>query len=227
MPADTWVRGALRRGSIACGGLGVWWLAACSAPQPVEPPAPPTAQPTQAPAPAPAPAPEPVVPPAEQVEPADLAARHLLAYDERLRQMSAGEVAAEVNRLGAQVTSTDPPASADVVLALALALAQQHNPGDLARAATLLEPLVQDASPEPRPWQALARLLAGRIAEERRLEDELERQAAQRRDTQRTILQLTEKLEALKAIERSMTSRPGGAAPPAAGTEAPAQPRTP
>src|SRR5882762_8116564 len=114
----------------------------------------------------------------------------------------------------------DAAGSADHVLALALALAQEHSPGDLARAASLLEPITQATSPEPQPWQPLARLLAARIAEERRLEDELERQSSQRRDTQRTIQQLSEKLEALKAIERSMTAHPA-ATPPAGSAPGP------
>jgi hypothetical protein len=84
-----------------------------------------------------------------------------------------------------------------------------------------------------RPWQPLARLLAGAIDEQRRLEDLLDQQAAQRRDTQRAIQQLTEKLEALKAIERSMNTRSTGAprasAPVAKGTveAAPAPGRAP
>jgi hypothetical protein len=41
---------------------------------------------------------------------------------------------------------------------------------------------------------------------------------AQRRDTQRAIQQLTEKLEALKAIERSMTGHPSAASPPGPGS---------
>ncbi len=132
-------------------------------------------------------------------------------------------MAAEIARLGAEVSPTDSTASPDAVLDLALALAQQHNPGDLARATSLLEPITQAIKPELQPWQPMANLLAETIAEQRRLEDQLERQAAQRRDTQRAIQQLSEKLEALKAIERSMTSRaPGTAAP---GTE-PAPPAT-
>jgi hypothetical protein len=155
-----------------------------------------------------------VVPPQpDAVDAADRAARRLLAYHERLRQMSSIDVAAEVNRLGALVSSADAPATPDDALALALALTQEHNAGDLARASSLLEPLAQDASPAPQPWRPLARLLLARIAEQRRLEEQLDKMTAQRRDTQRAIQQLTEKLEALKAIERSMTAHP--APPPA------------
>jgi hypothetical protein len=161
-------------------------------------------------------------PPAEPVDSADLAARRLLACHERLRQMSPADLSAEITRLGALAASANPSDPPDDVLALVLALAQEHGPGDLARAANLLDSLQQRAYPNPQPWQPLARLLAARIAEERRLEDELDRQMSQRRDTQRAIQQLTEKLEALKAIERSMTARPA-ASPPAGPGSPPAE----
>jgi hypothetical protein len=217
MPPSAFMRGAA---SCLCGVLCALCLSACSLFQPAPPPPPPPAPAAPQPAaPAPPPAPEPAQP---QADPADLAARHMLDYHERLRRMSPSDVTAEVTRLGAVVSSVDPPASPDDVLALVLALMEEHNPGDLARAASLLEPLEQAASPEPQPWRRLARLLADHIAEQRRLEDELDRQAGQRRDTQRTIQQLTEKLEALKAIERSMTAHSAGSPPGAAPGSAPA-----
>jgi hypothetical protein len=154
----------------------------------------------------------------DAVDAADRAARRLLAYHELLRQISSTDVAAEVNRLSGVVSSADAPASPDDVMALALALVQEHNAGDLARASGLLEPLAQDTSAAPQPWQPLARLLLARISEQRRLEEQLDKMTAQRRDTQRAIQQLTEKLEALKAIERSMTAHPAAASPPGPGS---------
>jgi len=217
------IRGDRPRRRSVCAGLSALCAAACALTQPAPPPTPaPPAAAAPQPAPAPAPPPPPVLEPAakpqsDPVTAADRAARHLLAYNERLRQMSPADLAAEVNRLSALVSSADAPATADDVLALVLALVQEHNPGDLARASSLLEPLTLDTSPESQPWRPLARLLAGRIAEQRRLEEQLDRLTAQRRDTQRAIQQLTEKLEALKAIERSMTTQPATTAP-AAGT---------
>jgi hypothetical protein len=221
----------------ACGALGALWVAACAplhpAVQSPAAPAPPAQASSPAPPPAPPPAPEPAPQPqADPVNSADLIARRLLAYHERLRRMPPADVAAEVARLSAKIAPADPPDPPDDVLALVLALAQEHGPGDLARAASLLDSLQQRASPETQPWQPLARLLAARIAEERRLEDELERQMGQRRDTQRTIQQLTEKLEALKAIERSMTAHPATTSPagpgsPPAEAAPPASPKAP
>lgn len=206
--------------------MGVLLLQACMSP-------PPKPVPAAAPVPAEAPAPRVVVVPAPpaQPEPADLAARRLLAYHEQIRQMSAQDLANEINRLSAAVSATPTAAPPDAVLELALALAQQHNGGDVARAVALLEPIARSSAPELAPWQPLARLLLGRVLEQRRLEDAVNREAARNRDQQRTLQQLNEKLEALKAIERSMANRPpgGGPAPatPAPPAASPPAPKTP
>lgn len=205
--------------------LGVLLLQACMSapprpapapsPPPVEAPAPPKVVVVQAPA---------------QPEPADLAARRLIAYHEQIRQLSPQDLANEINRLNAAVSATPTAAPPDVVLELALALSQQHNGGDVARAVALLEPITKSSAPELAPWQPLARLLLGRVLEQRRLEDLVNREAVRNRDQQRTLQQLNEKLEALKAIERSMSSRPTGGAPapgatpPPAGSTPPAAP---
>lgn len=111
-----------------------------------------------------------------------------------------------------------------VLLEQALGLAQSRNPADMARALAMLEALARSPLPEQQPWQPLARLLVARLGEQRRLEEQLERQATQLRDSQKTVQQLNEKLEALKAIERSLTQR---AAPPptALPSSAPAAPQ--
>jgi hypothetical protein len=175
----------------------------------------PAPQPKPAPVEAPASAPKVVLVPAPPPppEPADLAARRFLAYHEQIRQLSPGDLANEINRLNAVVSATATAAPADAVLELALALSQQHNGGDLARAVALLEPITKSSAPEMTPWQPLARLLLARVIEQRRLEDALARESARNRDQQRTLQQLNEKLEALKAIERSMTTRPAGVPP--------------
>ncbi len=201
--------------SLASSVMGALLLQACMAPQPAPTPMPPP--------PPPAPPQVVVVPaPPYPPEPADLAARRLLAYHEQLRQLSGAELANEINRLNAAVSATPTAAPPDAVLELALALAQQHNGGDVARAIALLEPITRSSAPELAPWQPLARLLLGRVLEQRRLEDALAREVNRNRDQQRTLQQLNEKLEALKAIERSMASRPAPAPAPAA--PAPATP---
>jgi hypothetical protein len=199
-------------------------LQACTTPPP-KPASPPAPKPAPV---EPPPAPKVVAPaPPPQPEPHDAAARRLLAYHEQIRQMSPQDLANEINRLNAAVSATPTAAPPDVVLELALALAQQHNGGDVARAVALLEPITKSGAPELAPWQPLARLLLGRVLEQRRLEDALNRETARNRDQQRTLQQLNEKLEALKAIERSMANRPTGGVPPVPAAATPPAASTP
>ncbi len=143
------------------------------------------------------------------LEPSDNAARHVLAYHDRVRQMSAAELPQELNRLNAA------PGGPATILETALALGQTRNNGDLAKGLSLLESLLRIQSPELQPWHPIARLLATRFAEQRRLEEQIERLNLQLRDNQREssrkLEQINEKLEALKAIERSLTVRSNAA----------------
>jgi hypothetical protein len=183
--------------------------AGCAGLPPPAQPAPAPAAAGPAPTPPPAPAPEPPAPP-PQPDPgaqADAAARRLITFSERLRELSPAELAREQARL------TDAPADPAQTLELALLLGSGRSNGDLPRALALLEPLARPGAPAP--WQALARLLHGRLAEQRRLEEQLERQGQQLRDQQRRIEQLGSQLEALKAIERSLNARPQSPAAPA------------
>jgi len=103
---------------------------------------------------------------------------------------------------GRDTGSADPQLS----LELALLLALQRQNGDLARALSLVEPLQRAGAPAA--TQPLARLLYSRLAEQRRLEEQLERQAQTVRELQRRADQLAAQLEALRAIERSLNTRP-------------------
>lgn len=191
---------------------------------PVQAPAPVVAPPP-APAPQPAPLPAPPAPAPAPPEPADTAARRLLLYNEQLRQLPAAELANEIGRLNGALGSASPVQAAAVTVELALALAQTRSPADTVRALALLDPIARTPSADQQPWQALARLLVARIGEQRRLEEQLERQAAALRESQRNVQQLNEKLEALKAIERSLNNRPPAAAtPPAASGTTPSRP---
>ncbi|MDQ3060952.1 MAG: hypothetical protein M3R45_15785, partial [Pseudomonadota bacterium] len=148
-------------------------------------------------------------PPADGVE-------RLLAYADRVRGLSAAELAQEIARLG------NPPTPAEQ-LQLALALSQLHQAPELGRAQELLSRVISNAAPQAQPLHALARLLAARYGEQRRLEEQLEKQTQQVREVQRRLDQTHERLEALKAIERSLTSRP-----PAPAASSPAsRPRRP
>jgi len=202
-----------RAGHGTCAALLSFWLAACGTA--------PTATAYEGATPmvaadvSPAPPPPAVTPVPVQPSPADppvvLDARTppvpdvltaLLTYAERLRALSSTELAAEI------VVQGDPGNVPLRQMQLALALAQTHAPVDTARALGLAQRVVAHPGPESVPLKPLARLLANRLANQRRLEDAAERQAQQLRDAQRRIEQLSDRLEAMRAIERSLTTRP-------------------
>ncbi|MCZ2497813.1 hypothetical protein GN316_13700 [Xylophilus sp. Kf1] len=139
----------------------------------------------------------------------------LLGYADRVRVMSLGELGAELARLNDM-----PEASrgAYAELQLAIVLGQTRQPQDMQRAIGLLQRLANAAGEDARRLQPMGRLLAARYAEQRRVEDLLDRQNATVRDMQRRMDQLNERLEAVRAIERSLTrSNGGGATAPAGG----------
>lgn len=205
----------LRAWALAGGSLA---LAACTALQPAPPPAP-----VPPPPPAPVPVPPPPPPPPPPVaDPSEGVARRLLAYNEQLRQLSQAELGQELTRLNALVSANAQAASPQLVMELSLALTHARNNGDIARAAALLDPIVKSTNPDIAPWQPLARLLSVRLVEQRKLEEQLDRQGLQLRETQRNLQQTNDKLEALKAIERSLTARPPSAPVKSAATPPPA-----
>lgn len=203
-----------RHGAVALTLALLTLLSGCTtlapAPDPAPAPSAPIPPPDPVPAPAPPPTPVPVaVAPAPAPSTRDLAdqvARQILAASERLRALPNAELVREVVRL------SEAPASPSTTLEMALGLGLTRNPGDIARAIGVLDPIGRSSSPELAPWQPWARLLLARYAEQRRVEEQLERQGQQVRELQRRIDQLGSQVEALKAIERSMAPRP--AAPP-------------
>lgn len=144
------------------------------------------------------------------------AVTRVLAYADRIRSLSSAELNQEVARLG----NAYIPANQ---LQLALALAQLRQTPELIRAQELLTRLLANTDAEAQALHPLARLLAARYGEQRRLEDQLDKQNQQTREVQRRLDQTNERLEALKAIERSLTSRsPSPASPASAAASAPA-----
>lgn len=135
-----------------------------------------------------------------------VAAYALASYTERLRNMPPNELSAELARLA---PSTAPQAQ----LQLALALAQVQQLPELIRAQESVAKVLDNSSDEAKALHPLAKLLGLRLSEERRLEDLLDKQNQQVKDLQRRLDQTTERLEALKAIERSLVSRPTPALP--------------
>ena len=185
-----------RRGAVLA-ALFAAVLAGCAAPKPPPPPPPPPV----------------VVAPVVKCDPPreaqDLAARHLLATQDRLSALNTAD-------LGAEATRNIDGATVEQQMDQALALSMTHNAGDLARSQAILDQVLHNNAPQADPWRALARLLAYRLGEQRRAEDAAERNAQQlrdaQRDNQRKLDDANSKLEALKAIERSLNTRQ----PPAA-----------
>ncbi len=179
----------------------------------VSPPLPPPTMAAPPPAPPPAAAPaEPVVTsPVQGALPGGIrtdssaTTTALLAFAERLRRLAPPELAQEVQRLSDKPENTRVPADD---LQLAMALAHTRNGADLVRAQALLQKLLANTRDEARGLHPLAGLLAMRYGEQRRVEEQLERQATQLREQQRRIDQLNERLEAVRAVERSLAPRP-------------------
>jgi len=181
----------------ALAALAALSLAGCAVPKPVPPPPPPP----------------PVVAPVVRCDPPreaqDLAARHLLATEDRYSALNTADLTAEAAR------SIDG-ATVEQQMDQALALSMTHGAGDLGRAQGLLDQVLHNNAPQADPWRSLARLLAYRLAEQKRAEDAAERGAQQlrdaQRDNQRKLDDVNAKLEALKAIERSLNTRQSPAA---------------
>lgn len=175
--------------------------------------------------PAPAPEPEPAAPlvlataPVTVVQaPATVAppvhpADELLAYAENVRALPAQELAQEIARLG------EPGEAAPRLLRLAIALGVARSNVNNIRAQVLLQRALAQNTPEAQALHPLARLLLAQQGDARRAEEQLERQAQQLRDAQRRIDQLNDRLEAVRAIERSV--------PPARPASAPANGQRP
>ncbi|PKO67744.1 MAG: hypothetical protein CVU22_11085 [Betaproteobacteria bacterium HGW-Betaproteobacteria-16] len=139
----------------------------------------------------------------------------LLEHAERLRSFTPAELQAHIATLG------DPGSNPVRQMQLALALSYTHQPPDTARALGLLQRVINHPSPESATLKPLARLLAAKLMDQRRLEDAVDRQSQQLRDSARRIEQLNERLEAMRAIERSLIPRPP---PPASNGNRPSTP---
>lgn len=177
-------------------------LAGCSAPPTRSAPEPAL---VASPAPAPALPPAGSAPlatpaPAGATAPAPLLAA--LGYAERVRSLPAPELTQEIQRLGERSYA---PLEATQ---LALALGQSRTAANQSRAQSLLQRVIADPAAEPQGLQPFARLLSAQIAEQRRADEQAERQAQQLREAQRRIDQLNDRLEAVRAIERSLPGPP-------------------
>jgi len=134
-------------------------------------------------------------PPPDEVGP-------LLSYHQSLRRMSQGELVKELSGLGLQQRSPR------VAIQMGMTLMLTRGGGDLARAQALLDSVATSADVEAAPFRPLAQLLSSNCAETRRLYDHADKLATQQKENQRRIDQLSEMLEGLKTIERTLPARP-------------------
>ncbi len=139
-----------------------------------------------------------------------------LAWAAQMLAQPAPVLQAEVKRLAALPESLRRPLQT-LQLALLLGPNPLHAEPPIeaatpsTQAQALLQSLLLDPSEAARSQHPLARLLLHRWTEQKRLEDLLERQNQLLREQQRRIDQLNDRLEAMRAIERSLTSRPSSA----------------
>jgi len=134
----------------------------------------------------------------------------VLAWADRAHTLGNTELIQEISRLN-DLSDSQRSATTDLQLAIALGLTKV--PSDLPRAQALVQKVQAASTDEAQALQPLARLIGARLAEQKRLEDLLDKQATQMRDQQRRLDQLNERLEAMRAIERSLTApRPHGGA---------------
>ena len=125
----------------------------------------------------------------------------VLAWADRAHTLGNTELIQEISRLN-DLPDSQRSATTDLQLAIALGLTKV--PSDLPRAQALVQKVQAASTDEAQALQPLARLIGARLAEQKRLEELLDKQATQMRDQQRRLDQLNERLEAMRAIERSL-----------------------
>lgn len=135
----------------------------------------------------------------------------VLHYGDQVRMLGSNEVNREITRLNPLAEKAAPDVQAQYQLQLALALAQTRNMPDLVRAIGLTQRVQEVRNPATLELQPLARLLQQRLTEQRRADELNDRQAQLLRDTQRRLEAAQDRLEALKAIERSLYNNRGNA----------------
>lgn len=129
----------------------------------------------------------------------------MLAYHQDLLRMPRAELSREFDRLTAR------PRDLHVTLRKAMVLGQLARKGDFARAQSNLAEVLSDPSVEAQQIKPLAQLLATHYAAAQRMSEQLESNERALADSQHRLSQLSQTLEQLKAVERSLPSRSGTA----------------
>ena len=151
-----------------------------------------------------------VEPPKVEVVQATGDAEALVQYTAYVRRLNAADQGREQEAMK-QLVAKNKTELNRAELALTYALPGLASRDD-ARALNLLEPLAKEASsPAIRNF---ALLLLSFVAENRRVDDNLQTVSGKLKDEQKQSAELQQKLEALKSIEKSLSDRDRGKAPP-------------
>ena len=126
----------------------------------------------------------------------------LLIYHQSLRRMSQQELGRELQALNAR------QGGAMLAMQKAMVLGLTHDANDLARAQAQLGTVLNATDSDAVALKPLAQLLVSNYAEMRRLSENAEKAGQQAKENQRRMDQLSEKLEALKNIERTLPGQP-------------------
>ncbi len=131
---------------------------------------------------------------------ADQALREWLVLYQRYQGMSPAELAKEATRLG------ELKRSETVQVQQVMVWSQLRGPGDLARAVQQGDELLKRA--ESASWRPLLQVLQTQWQQQRKQEEQVDRVNAQWKDEKKRADQLNDKLEGMKAIERSLAPKP-------------------
>jgi len=131
----------------------------------------------------------------------------LLSYHQQLLRLPRSDLSRELDGL------IEKPKDPKNSLQKAMVLGQLGRKTDLARAQSNLADVLNHPSAEAQQFKPLAQLLSTHYATAQRLADQLETSERSLADAQHRLQQLSQTLEQLKAVERSLPSRMGSAAP--------------
>lgn len=131
---------------------------------------------------------------------ADQALREWLVLYQRYQGMSPAELTKEAARLG------ELKRSETVQVQQAMVWSLLRGPGDLARSVQQGDELLKRV--DNASWRPLLQVLQAQWQQQRRQEDQVDRLNTQWKDEKKRADQLNEKLEGMKAIERSLAPKP-------------------
>lgn len=127
----------------------------------------------------------------------------LLSYHQDLLRLPRTDLPRELDRL------IEKPKSLPVAMQKAMVLGQLGRKNDLARAQSNLAEVLNHSSVEAQQFKPLAQFLAAHYAAQQRLTEQLDTSERSLAESQHRNQQLTQTLEQLKAVERSLPSRMG------------------